>query len=314
MLFMFQENVTKDEAGAAGGETRTNNNFTAVPYNDRNNVPSSYSFGQQLDDFGKNLLLNLSEHLNTERQRMESQMENRLTQFRGEWQAERRELLQENEIKMRLLQEKVENLRVTNDEYDELRHKYDKLQTLQESMREREQDRWQRLRDTNAENVKLRRENEMLNLEVKELKDKIRDLEIDEEVLKDNERNDHHQIESLTLENTRLKEELLDKESERDRLKDEVDELYKRIRDSVTLRQEHVEREDAEFQQALERQNTKLDEIFAAVNDISVREKLPTSVRQLSNKTPGLYMAGNAMQAQRTQKKPKAETCRKQSE
>lgn len=276
----------QDEAGASGGGGR--------------HVQSSAQAEQMatvmtrvLNDFGGKLAEELASTFEKNRRsdmiEMEKRMEEKLQDFKLDWEHEKEDLLKRNEKAINGLRDSFERLRRSNDELHRLREKYDDLKQHQKEMREKENERWQRLATTNTQNVQLRERNELLESEIKNLEDKMAALKSQNNILRNREEQSRLELEHMTLTNKTMMDELAEKEKEIDELKSELKKACNEIQDMMSRQKDDTKKpEDDAYINVLEQQNEKLDEIFQAVNALGTKEKR-LSLKQL-------YVSGNPMQ------------------
>ena len=231
-----------------------------------------------------------------ERQELEKTMDEKLNNFKKEWDEERASMLKLNENAINNLQTSVEKLKRSNEEFDKLSEKYDILKQKQKDMREKETERWQRLSQSNMENIQLKTSNDSLRNEVKELKERVRHLEEENKSFSDREHQNQIDLEHLAVENKTLMAELDEKERERVALKREVELAYGRIHEVVKFQREKSDLDDTTYKSALEKQSEKLNEIFDVVNSLTSRERTRAATRSL-------FIGGNAVtKSQRSQR------------
>ncbi|XP_060064641.1 uncharacterized protein LOC132544994 [Ylistrum balloti] len=261
-----QTRNVNEGAGAASGTHR-------VP----NMVQQDMTFQMTnvLAQFCEKMTENFAVQLEKERRHYQEDMDKRIEEkfnlFQQDWCDQKDELLQRNEEAINHLKECVDKLHQSNVEYQRLREKYEKLKSTQREMRDKENERWKKLTQMNMDNVGLRKENEELRRRISGLQDQVLDLNGEVRVARDNENQDRAEIERLTVENTKLERELEDKVREAEKIKQEAEEMYAKIQTDITS-QRHNSAE-SEYKEALERQNTKLDAIFAAMDDLKSSDK-----------------------------------------
>lgn len=291
---MFQEKAVADSAGASGPKSDPNLQHDISAQMSR--VLSVFC-----DKMTDNFAVQLEEERRYYRDDMEKRMEERFNRFHEEWSDQKDALLQRNDEAIGHLRDCVDRLHQSNTEYERLREKYDKLKILQQEMRGKENERWQKLTKSNMENVLLSKENEDLRHRMTLFQDQVLDLTGEVRVAKDNERQDRCEIERLSVENTKLEQELYEREREKGELKQELEEAYSKIHTEMATQRENSTSENTDYKDVLERQNTKLDEIFAAMKDLRVTERTSTSRPSLPRT---LAISGNVIQkGQKTSKK-----------
>lgn len=156
-------------------------------------------------------------------------------------------------------------------------------------MREKENERWQRLATTNTQNVQLRERNELLEGEIKNLEDKMAALKSQNNILKNSEEQSRLELEHMTLTNKTMMDELAEKEKEIDELKKELKKSCNEIQEMMSRQKDETKKpEDDAYINVLEQQNEKLDEIFQAVNALGTKEK-----RLFLKQPANLYVSGN---------------------
>ncbi|OWF43577.1 cingulin-like [Mizuhopecten yessoensis] len=238
----------------------------------------SYQMSNVLAEFCEKMTENFAVQLQKERRHhqedMDKRIEEKFTVFQKDWCDQKEEILQRNEDAINHLQECVDKLHQSNVEYQRLREKYDKLKSLQRDMRDKENERWNKLTKSNMDNVLLRKENDELRRRITGLQDQVLDLNGEIRVAKDNENQDRTEIERLTVENKKLEQELEDKGREADTLKREAEEAYSKIHTDMRTQRNSYSSEENDYKEALERQNTKLDAIFAVMDELKSTDKV----------------------------------------
>ncbi|XP_069142691.1 kinesin-1 heavy chain-like [Argopecten irradians] len=219
-------------------------------------------------------------------QEIERKMEEKLNNFRGDWEEQKNEMVERNEKALFSLQDSVEQLRNSSDAYNQLKQKYDQLQQTHAQMRDKENERWSKLSNTNKENTQLKSELEMSNIEIINLRERVDELESDNRALKDNELADQHRINQMVAEKEDLIIELERAEREKMDLKMRVDSLSREIERLLLQQQERANKDDKAYQEALKKQNERLDELYKVVQALTERER--------QSKT--LFIGGNAVQ------------------
>ncbi|KAJ8302267.1 hypothetical protein KUTeg_021254 [Tegillarca granosa] len=150
------------------------------------------AFGQIFADFSSKLTNDLLDGFERRRHedtiKMEFKMEqmiqkhvderidDKLKVFRNEWEEEKKKILKRNEHSMTILQSIVDQLNCTNDAYSILKEKYDQIQQNHGVMREKENERWQKLVTANKERTQLKSENEKLKTDADSIKEKMFDM------------------------------------------------------------------------------------------------------------------------------------------
>lgn len=264
----IQTRVVNDGGAAASGPHRTNTVVHHDLASQMNNVLSE--FCQKMTE---NFAVQLEKERRHTQEDMDRRMEERFSVFQKEWSDQKEELLQRNEDAMNHLQECVDKLHESNQEYQRLREKYEQLKDMQRDIRDKENERWQKLTQSNMDNVLLRKENDQLRRRITGLQDQVLDLNGEVRVAKDNEHQDRVEIERLTAENARLERELEEKGREAEKIQREAEEMYCRLQTDMLTQRKAYTPDGDEYKQALERQNTKLDAIFAAMDDLKSQEK-----------------------------------------
>ncbi|XP_060079030.1 interaptin-like [Ylistrum balloti] len=219
-------------------------------------------------------------------QEIERKMDEKLNNFRGDWEEQKAQLVDRNEKALFSLQDSVEQLRNSSDAYNQLKQKYDQLQQTHAQMRDKENERWSKLSTTNKENTQLKSELEMSNIEILNLRERVDELESDNRALKDNELADQHRINQMVAEKEDLIIELERAEREKMDLKMRVDSLSREIERLLLQQQERANKDDKAYQEALKKQNERLDELYKVVQALTERER--------QSKT--LFIGGNAVQ------------------
>lgn len=274
-----------EEVGASGGGRHVNSSVQADQM--------ATVMTRVLNDFGGKLAEELASTFEKNRRsdmlEMEKRMEEKLQDFKLDWEHEKEDLLKRNEKAINGLRESFERLRRSNDELARLREKYDNLKQLQKEMREKENERWQRLATTNTQNVQLRERNELLEGEIKNLEDKMAALKSQNNILKNSEEQSRLELEHMTLTNKTMMDELAEKEKEIDELKKELKKSCNEIQEMMSRQKDETKKpEDDAYINVLEQQNEKLDEIFQAVNALGTKEK-----RLFLKQPANLYVSGN---------------------
>ncbi|XP_021343214.1 centromere-associated protein E-like isoform X2 [Mizuhopecten yessoensis] len=227
-------------------------------------------------------------------QEIERKMDEKLNAFRGDWEDQKTSLIDRNEKALFSLQDSVEQLRNSSDAYNQLKQKYDQLQQTHAQMRDKENERWSKLSTTNKENTQLRSELEMSNIEIINLRERVDELESDNRAMKDNELTDQHRINQMVAEKEDLIIELERAEREKMDLKMRVDSLSREIERLLMQQQERANKDDKAYQEALKKQNERLDELYKVVQALTERER--------QSKT--LFIGGNAVQKSARMSRP----------
>lgn len=229
------------------------------------------------------LELKLERKIETE---VEKRLDDKINDFKEEWDGEKQKLLERNEKAIGTLQESIEQLQESSEAYNELKTKYEQLQQSHSMMREKENERWQRLCTVNKENAQIRNENECLRAEVESMQERFDELESDNKALKDNEVQDQHRIAQLMAEKEDLLMELERSEREKGDLRMRVESLSREIERLMAQQQERANQDDKVYQDALKKQNERLDELYKVVHALTERERQAKS----------LFVGGNAVQ------------------
>ncbi|XP_033745727.1 involucrin-like [Pecten maximus] len=227
-------------------------------------------------------------------QEIERKMDEKLSHFRGDWEEQKNQMVERNEKALFSLQDSVEQLRNSSDAYNQLKQKYDQLQQTHAQMRDKENERWSKLSTTNKENTQLKSELEMSNIEIINLRERVDELESDNRALKDNELADQHRINHMVAEKEDLIIELERAEREKMDLKMRVDSLSREIERLLMQQQERANKDDKAYQEALKKQNERLDELYKVVQALTERER--------QSKT--LFIGGNAVQKSARMSRP----------
>lgn len=217
---------------------------------------------------------------------IDRKMEEKFNMFRVDWEDQKTSLIERNEKALFSLQDSVEQLRSSSDAYNQLKQKYDQLQQTHAQMRDKENERWAKLSTTNKENMQLKNALEMSHMEIMNLKERVDELESDNRALKDNELQDQHKISQMIAEKEDLILELERAEREKMDLKMRVDSLSREIERLLLQQQERANKDDKAYQEALKKQNERLDELYKVVQALTERER--------QSKT--LFIGGNAVQ------------------
>jgi len=217
---------------------------------------------------------------------VEKKMDEKLNMFRADWESQKHKLIERNEQALFSLQDSVDQLRNQTEAYSQLKQKYDQLQHTHGQMREKENERWQRLSVVNKENSQLKNELDGANDELTGLREHVDELESDNRALHDNEIQDSHKISQLVAEKEDLILELERTEREKVDLKMRVDSLSREIERLLNQQQDRANKDDKAYQEALKKQNERLDELYKVVQALTERER--------QSKT--LFIGGNAVQ------------------
>lgn len=227
---------------------------------------------------------------------IEKRVDEKLTVFKQEWEQEKANYLQGNQKALNALQDSIESLQSYQEEYIALKQKYEQLQQTHSLMREKENERWQKLSTLNKDNNTLKNEGEVLRGQIIELRDRVHELESDNRVLKDNEIQDQCKINQLVADKEDLLAELERTEREKMDLKMRVDSLSREIEKLLNNQQERASQEDKAYQDALRKQNDRLDELYKVVQALSDRDR----------QTRNLFIGGSTMsKAVRSARPPK---------
>lgn len=216
---------------------------------------------------------------------IEKRVDEKLATFKQEWEQEKANYLQGNQMALNSLQDSIERLQSYQDEYILLKQKYEQLQQTHSQMREKENERWQKLSSLNKDNNTLKNEGEVLRGQIIELRDRVQELESDNRVLKDNEIQDQCKINQLVADKEDLLAELERTEREKMDLKMRVDSLSREIEKLLNNQQERASQEDKAYQDALRKQNDRLDELYKVVQALSDRDR----------QTRNLFIGGSSM-------------------
>ncbi|KAK3102648.1 hypothetical protein FSP39_012845 [Pinctada imbricata] len=216
---------------------------------------------------------------------VEKRIDDKLTAFKGEFEKEKTELNERNEKALLALHDSIDQLRMYQDEYLQLKAKYEQLQETHSKMRDKENERWQRLSSLNKENSGLKNDTEVLRGQIIELRDRVQELESDNRALKDNEIQDQCKINQLVADKEDLLVELERTEREKMDLKLRVDSLSREIEKLLSQQQERANQDDKAYQDALKKQNDRLDELYKVVQALTDRDR----------QTRNLFIGGNAV-------------------
>lgn len=216
---------------------------------------------------------------------IEKRVDEKLAVFKQEWEQEKANYLEGNQMALNSLQDSIERLQSYQDEYILLKQKYEQLQSTHSQMREKENERWQKLSTLNKDNNTLKNEGEVLRGQIIELRDRVQELESDNRVLKDNEIQDQCKINQLVADKEDLLSELERTEREKMDLKMRVDSLSREIEKLLNNQQERASQEDKAYQDALRKQNDRLDELYKVVQALSDRDR----------QTRNLFIGGSSM-------------------
>lgn len=216
---------------------------------------------------------------------IEQKLEQKINKFQTEWEREKTEIITKNEHALNQLQDTIENMKAQSDAYMELKTKYDQLQTTHSQMRDKENERWQRLTALNKENSGLKNEGEVLRTELMMVRERVEELEADNRALKDNEVQDQHRINQLLAEKEDIMIELDRAEREKIDLKNRVDTMAREIEKLMYQQNERAMKDDRAYQEALKKQNERLDELYKVVQALTERERQSKS----------LFIGGNSL-------------------
>ncbi|XP_062583656.1 myosin-2-like [Saccostrea cucullata] len=216
---------------------------------------------------------------------IDKRVDEKLATFKQEWEQEKANYLQGNQKALNALSESIESLQAYQEEYLQLKQKYEQLQHTHSQMREKENERWQKLSVLNKDNNTLKNEGEVLRGQIIELRDRVQELESDNRVLKDNEIQDQCKINQLVADKEDLLAELERTEREKMDLKMRVDTLSREIEKLLNSQQERASQEDKAYQDALRKQNDRLDELYKVVQALSDRDR----------QTRNLFIGGSTM-------------------
>jgi chromosome segregation ATPase len=216
---------------------------------------------------------------------VEKRVDEKLVTFKQEWEEEKSNYLQGNQKALNSLHDSIERLQAYQEEYIQLKQKYEQLQHTHSQMRDKENERWQKLSSLNKENNHLKNDGEVLRGQIIELRDRVHELESDNRVMKDNEIQDQCKINQLVADKEDLLAELERTEREKMDLKMRVDTLSREIEKLLNNQQERASQEDKAYQDALRKQNDRLDELYKVVQALSDRDR----------QTRNLFIGGSTM-------------------
>lgn len=216
---------------------------------------------------------------------VEKRVDEKLVTFKQEWEEEKSNYLQGNQKALNSLHDSIERLQAYQEEYLQLKQKYEQLQHTHSQMRDKENERWQKLSSLNKENNHLKNDGEVLRGQIIELRDRVHELESDNRVMKDNEIQDQCKINQLVADKEDLLAELERTEREKMDLKMRVDTLSREIEKLLNNQQERASQEDKAYQDALRKQNDRLDELYKVVQALSDRDR----------QTRNLFIGGSTM-------------------
>ena len=226
---------------------------------------------------------------------IDRKMDEKLNMFRSDWDDQKHKLIDRNEKALFSLQDSVDQLRSQTDAYHQLKQKYDTLQQTHGQMREKENERWQKLSLLNKENNQFKNELEASNARVATLRDQVGELDSENRALRDNEVQDQHRVSQLMADKEDLLVELDRTEREKMDLKMRVDALSREIERLIAQQQERADRDDKAYQEVLKKQNERLDELYRVVQSLTERDR--------QSKT--LFIGGNAVQKSARLGRPK---------
>lgn len=216
---------------------------------------------------------------------IENKLDEKIKTFQTGWEKEKTEMIERSELALNQLQDTIENMRAQSDAYMELKAKYDQLQQTHSQMRDKENERWGRLTAVNKENSGLKNEAEVLRTELMLVRERVDELEADNRALKDNEIQDQHRINQLLAEKEDIILELDRAEREKIDLKNRVDTMGREIEKLMYQQNERAMKDDRAYQEALKKQNERLDELYKVVQALTERERQSKS----------LFIGGNSL-------------------
>lgn len=216
---------------------------------------------------------------------IDQKLDEKLRNFQSGWEKEKNDMIERNESALNQLQETIDNMRAQSEAYMELKQKYDQLQQTHSQMRDKENERWQRLTAINKENTGLKNEGEVLRTELMMVRERVDDLEADNRALKDNEVQDQHRINQLLAEKEDIILELERAEREKIDLRNRVDSMAREIEKLMYQQNERALKDDRAYQEALKKQNERLDELYKVVQTLTERERQSKS----------LFIGGNSL-------------------
>ena len=216
---------------------------------------------------------------------VEKRIDDKLSAFKTEFEKEKMDMAERSEKALFTLQDSIDQLRCYQEEYIQLKAKYEQLQETHSKMRDKENERWQKLSNLNKENSGLKNDGEVLRGQIVELRDRVQELESDNRALKDNEIQDQCKINQLVADKEDLLVELERTEREKMDLKLRVDALSREIEKLLSQQQERASQDDKAYQDALKKQNDRLDELYKVVQALTDRDR----------QTRNLFIGGNAV-------------------
>jgi len=208
------------------------------------------------------------EKLEADRIRMQDKREHqeKLDLIWRDWQEEKYDILRKNDETIEKLHSQITEIQKCDLEFKCLREKYEYLKQVQKGMREKDNERVERLRLRTKEKEELKKENNVLRRENQILKETTG-------ALKEKYDQDKWQFEDVSEEKQRIENDLHEKEEENHELKQKLDEQYKQLQELLRKQKQSSKVEDPGYVQSVEEQLKKLDAIYGMVQ--SIKEKPP---------------------------------------
>ncbi|XP_033745735.1 rRNA biogenesis protein RRP36-like [Pecten maximus] len=223
-----------------------------------------------------------------EKVRKQDKLEHRqqLDRMWKEWQEEKTEILKKNEDMIDKLHQQINEIRQADMEYDCLQEKYDYLRDIQQRMREKDNERVERLRQKTKEKEDLRKENVALKGEINELTDRLKSLT----EIKETEK---WEIDCIAREKEKIEKALTEKQMENIELKKKVTEQYNKIQDILAEQKSSSKVDDPGYVRSVEQQMRKVDAVYDVMGqsheDELIKLKRQVKLRTVNPLIPSTY-------------------------